>query len=134
MNIKPIKTEKEYEAALKEIERLFDADPNTPDGDLLDIWVTLVEVYEDEHYPIPLPDPIEAIFFYMESRELTRTDLESYIGSRARVSEILNRKRPLTLSMIQRLHTGLGIPAEILVQPYKIATSHKTSYRTAVTA
>lgn len=134
MNIKPIKTEKEYQAALKEIERLFEADLNTPDGDLLDVLVTLVEAYEDEHYPIPLPDPIEAIFFYMESRELTRTDLEPYIGSRARVSEILNRKRPLTLSMIQRLHSELGIPAEILVQPYKISTSHKASYRTAVAA
>lgn len=134
MNIKPIKTQKEYEAALKEIERLFEADLNTPDGDLLDVLVTLVEAYEDEHYPIPLPDPIEAIFFYMESRELNRTDLEPYIGSRARVSEILNRKRPLTLSMIQRLHSELGIPAEILVQPYKISTSHKASYRTAVAA
>ena len=134
MNIKPIRTEKEYEAALKEIERLFDANPGTPDGDSLDILVTLVEVYEDEHYPIPLPDPIEAIFFYMESRELTRIDLESYIGSRARVSEILNRKRPLTLSMIQRLHAGLGIPAEILVKPYKILTPHKASHRTAVAA
>ena len=134
MNIKPIRTEREYEAALKEIERLFGADPGTPDGDLLDILVTLVEVYEDEHYPIPLPDPIEAIYFYMESRELTRVDLEPYIGSRARVSEVLNRKRHLTLSMIQRLHTGLGIPAEILVQPYKITISHGASHRTAVAA
>jgi len=134
MNIKPIRTEREYEAALKEIERLFDADPGTPDGDLLDILVTLVEVYEDEHYPIPLPDPIEAIYFYMESRELTRVDLEPYIGSRARVSEVLNRKRHLTLSMIQRLHTGLGIPAEILVQPYKIIISHRASHRTSVAA
>ena len=134
MNIKPIRTEKEYKAALKEIEHLFDADPGTPDGDALNILVTLVEVYEDEHYPIPLPDPIEAIFFYMESRELTRIDLEPYIGSRARVSEILNRRRPLTLIMIQRLHAGLGIPAEILVQPYKILTSHRTSHRTAIAA
>jgi len=134
MNIKPIRTEREYEAALKEIERLFGADPGTPDGDLLDILVTLVEVYEDEHYPIPLPDPIEAIYFYMESRELTRVDLEPYIGSRARVSEVLNRKRHLTLSMIQRLHTGLGIPAEILVQPYKITISHRASHRTTVAA
>ena len=132
MNIKPIRTEKDYEAALKDIERLFDSEPGTPDGDLLDVLVTLVEVYEDEHYPIPLPDPIEALFFYMESRELTRADLESYIGSRARVSEILNRKRPLTLSMIQRLHAGLGIPAEILVQPYKILTSHRAPQHTAV--
>ena len=134
MEVKTIKTESEYKSALKEIERLFDATPNTPDGELLDILITLVEVYEDEHCPIPLPDPIEVIFFYMESRELTRTDLEPYIGSRARVSEILNRKRPLTLSMIQRLHSELGIPAEILVQTYKISSSYKASYRTAVAA
>src|SRR5512141_190102 len=104
MDMKPIKTEKEYEAALKEIEHLFDATLGTPDSDRLDVLVTLVEVYEDEHYPIPLPDPIEAILYYMESRGLTRADLEPYIGGRARVSEILNRKRPLTLSMIQRLN------------------------------
>ena len=134
MEVKTIKTESEYKSALKEIERLFDATPNTPDGELLDILITLVEVYEDEHCPIPLPDPIEAIFFYMESRELTRTDLEPYIGSRARVSEILNRKRPLTLSMIQRRHSELEIPAEILVQTYKISSSYKASYRTAVAA
>ena len=123
MDIKPIKTEKEYEVALKEIENLFDAEPGTPDGDRLEVLVALVEVYEDEHYPIPLPDPIEAINYYMESRGLTRADLEQYIGSRARVSEILNRKRPLTLSMIQRLHDGLGIPADVLVQPYELAVA-----------
>ena len=134
MEIKPIKTEKDYNNALKEIEKLFDSASGTPEGDLLDVLSTLVEAYEDEHYPIPAPDPIEAIYYFMESRGLTRVDIEPYIGSRARVSEVLNRKRPLTLSMIQRLHTGLGIPAEILVQPYKIATSHKASYRTAVAA
>lgn len=123
MNIKPIKTEKEYEAGLKEIEQLFDAEPDSPDGDRLEVLVGLVEAYEDKHYPIPLPDPIEAILFYMEARGLTRADLEQYIGSRARVSEILNRKRPLTLSMIQRLHEGLGIPAEVLVQPYELAVT-----------
>jgi HTH-type transcriptional regulator/antitoxin HigA len=129
MNIKPIKTEKEYEAALEEIERLFDADPDTPSGDRLEVLVTLVEAYEDIYYPIPLPDPIEAILYYMESRSLTRADLEKYIGSRARVSEILNRKRPLTLSMIQRLHEGLGIPAEVLVQPYELAATNSKSPR-----
>lgn len=130
MEIKPIKTEKEYETALKEIERLFHAEPGTPDSDRLEVIGALVEVYEEEHYAIPLPDPIEAILYYMESRGLTRADLEKYIGSRARVSEILNRKRLLTLSMIQRLHEGLGIPAEVLVQPYDLATSHsKTSRR-----
>ncbi len=130
MDIKPIKTEKDYEEALKEIERLFLAAPGTPESDRLEILGALVEAYEDEHYPIPLPDPIEAILFYMESRGLTRADLEQYIGSRARVSEILNRKRPLTLSMIQRLHEGLEIPAEVLVQPYELATDEsKPSHR-----
>lgn len=121
LQIKPIKTEKEYDAALKEIERLFHAAPGTPEADRLQVIGTLVEAYEDEHYAIPLPDPIEAIYYYMESRGLTRADLEQYIGSRARVSKILNRKQPLTLSMIQRLHEGLGIPAEVLVQPYQLA-------------
>ena len=130
MDIKPIRTKKEYEAALKEIERLFHAAPGTPDADRLEVIGALVEAYEDEHYSIPLPDPIEAILHYMESRGLTRADLEQYIGSRARVSEILNRKRPLTLSMIQRLHEGLGIPAEVLVQPYKLTvTDSKPSHR-----
>ena len=130
MDIKPIKTEKEYEAALKEIEHLFDAEPGTPEGDRLEVLAALVESYEDKHYPISLPDPIEAIHYYMESRGLTRADLEQYIGSRARVSEILNRKRPLTLSMIQRLHEGLGIPAEVLVQPYELDTAaSKPSHR-----
>ncbi len=134
MKIKPIKTEKEYKAALKDIERIFDTDPNTPEGDRLDVLVTLVEVYEDEYYPIPLPDPIEALHYFMESRGLTRADIEPYIGSRARVSEILNRKRPLTLPMIQRLHTELGIPAEVLVKPYKVSTTGKTHNRVSIAA
>jgi HTH-type transcriptional regulator/antitoxin HigA len=134
MNIKPIKTEADYEYALKEIEKLYGAEPGTSAGDRLDVLTTLVEVYEDEHYAIPAPDPIEAINYFMESRGLTRADLEPYIGSRARVSEVLNRKRPLTLSMIQRLNKELGIPAEILVKPYKTKVSHKSSQRTAITA
>src|SRR6266496_5006187 len=120
MDIKPIRTEQDYDAALKEIEKLFDAELGTEEGDRLEILSTLVEAYEDARYDIPAPDPIEAINYFMESRGLTRADLEPYIGSRARVSEILNRKRPLTLSMIQRLHIALGIPAEMLVKPYKI--------------
>ena len=120
MDIKPIKNEKDYTAALKEIEMIFDAKPGTGEADRLEVLSTLVEAYENEHYDIPAPDPIEAIYYFMESRGLTRSDLEMYIGSRARVSEILNRKRPLTLSMIQRLHTELGIPADVLVKPYKI--------------
>ncbi len=80
---------------------------------------TLVEAYEEKHYHISLPDPIEAIFYYVESRGITRRDLERYIGSRARVSEVLNKKRPLTMEMIRNLHKGLGIPAEVLIQPYR---------------
>lgn len=118
MEIKPIKNEADYQAALAEIELLFDATPDTPEGDRLEILTTLVEVYEDKHYNLPMPDPIEAILYHLESRGLSRRDLETYIGSRARVSEVLNRKRPLTMEMIRNLHTGLGIPAEILIQPY----------------
>ncbi len=122
MDIRPIKTETDYEWALAEIENLLEAEPDTPDGDRLDILVTLVEAYEDDFYSIPMPDPIEMILYTMESRGLTRRDLEPYIGTRARVSEILNRKRPLTLTMIRKLHTGLGISADVLVQPTAIAS------------
>ena len=122
MDIHPIRTEADYEAALAEIERLFDAAPNTPEGDRLEVLATLVEAYEEQHYSIPAPDPIEAIKYYMESRGLCRRDLEPYLGSRARVAEVLNRKRPLSLEMIRRLHTGLGIGAEILLQSYSLAT------------
>jgi HTH-type transcriptional regulator / antitoxin HigA len=119
MRIKPIKTESDYEEALKEIERIFDAAPGTREGDRLDVLTTLVEAYEEKYFHIPLPDPIEAILYYVESRGFTRGDLERYIGSRARVSEVLNRKRPLTMEMIRNLHKGLGIPAEVLIQPYR---------------
>jgi HTH-type transcriptional regulator / antitoxin HigA len=118
IEIKPIKTEIDYELALKEIERLFVAEPGSSDGDRLEILTALVEVYENQHYALPLPDPVEAIKYYLESRGLSRHDLEKYLGSRARVSEILNRKRPLSLEMIRRLHDGLGIPAEVLILPY----------------
>lgn len=134
MEIKPIKTEKDYNAALKEIENLFNAVPGTPDGDRLEVLSTLIEAYEDAHYEIPAPDLIEALHYFMESRGLTRADMEPYIGSRARVSEILNRKRPLTLPMIQRLHTELGIPAEVLVKPYKVSTSGKPHNRVSIAA
>jgi HTH-type transcriptional regulator / antitoxin HigA len=120
MDVKPIKTEADYEAALAEIEQLFDAKSGTPEGDRLEVLAALVEIYEDEHYEIPLPDPIEAINYYIESRGLSRQDLEPYFGSRARVSEILNRRRPLSLEMIRRLSVGLGIPAEVLIQPYEL--------------
>lgn len=118
--IRPIKSETDHEAALREIELLLDAAPDTSEADRLDVLVTLVQAYEAKHFPIPLPDPITAIDYYMESRGLARRDLEQYIGSRARVSEILNRKRQLTVDMIRRLHAGLGIPAEVLIQPYQL--------------
>ena len=118
MRIKPIKTEADYHAALKEIERIFDAAPGTREGDRLEVLTTLVEAYEERHYSIPLPDPVEAILCHMESRGLSCRDIETYIGSRARVSEVLNRKRPLTVEMIRSLNKGLGIPAEVLIQPY----------------
>jgi HTH-type transcriptional regulator/antitoxin HigA len=120
MDIKPIRTQRDYKAALEEIERLFDAKPGTPDGDRLDVLATLVEVYEQQHYPILPPDPVEAILYFMESRGMGRKDLEPYLGSRAKVSEVLNRKRPLSIEMIRRLHKGLGIPAEVLILPYDL--------------
>jgi HTH-type transcriptional regulator/antitoxin HigA len=116
-----IKTETDYEGALAEIEQLFEANPGTLEADRLEVLTTLVGSYENQHYAIPLPDPVEAILYYLESRGLTRRDLELYLGSRARVSEILNRKRPLSLEMIRRLHDGLGIPAEVLIQAYEKA-------------
>jgi HTH-type transcriptional regulator/antitoxin HigA len=119
MSLKPIKTEADYQAALQEIEGLFEASPGTPAGDRLEILTTLVEAYEDKHYPIPKPDPVEAILYYLESRELSPRDLEPYLGSRTRVSEILNRRYPLSLEMIRTLHLALGIPAEVLIQPYE---------------
>ncbi len=122
MDIQPIHTEADYEAALVEIDRLFDATPKTPEGNRLEVLATLVEAYEEQHHSIPAPDPIEAIKYHMESRGLCRRDLEPYLGSRARVAEVLNRKRPLSLEMIRRLHTGLGIAAEILIKPYSIVT------------
>ncbi len=122
MYIKPIRTEQEYQEALAEIERLFEAEPGTPEGDQLDVWVTLVEAYEEKYYAIPLPDPIEAIEYHMERLGLHRHDLEPYLGSRSRVSEILNRKRSLTLSMMRRLSEGLGISLEVLAQKYPLAS------------
>ena len=117
MNIKPIKTDADYRAALKEIESLMMAQPDTPDGEKLDVLVTLVEAYESKHYPLNLPDPVEAIKFEMEQKGLTIKDLEPMIGKSNRVYEILNRKRSLTLSMIRRLHQELNIPAESLIKP-----------------
>lgn len=116
MEIKPIKSNRDYRAALDEIDRLMDARANTAEGDRLDVLVTLAEAWEEKHWPIESPDPVEAILFAMEQRGLSRRDLEPFIGSRARVAEVLNHKRPLTLPMIRRLHNGLGIPAESLIR------------------
>lgn len=116
MDIKPLKTEADYQAVLKEIEILMHAKADTPEGDRLDVLVTLVEAYEAKHYPLDLPDPVEAIKFTMEQKGLTVKDLEPMIGRSNRVYEILNHKRPLTLKMIWRLHKGLGIPAESLIR------------------
>lgn len=132
MEIKPIKNEVNYQATLKEIELLFDAAPDTPEGDRLEVLTTLVEAYEERHYSIPMPDPIEAISYHMESRGLTRRDLEPHIGSRARVSEVLNRKRQLTMEMIRNLHKGLGIPAEVLIQPYHDELMYRKSFLDSV--
>lgn len=116
MEIKPIKTDADYRAALKEVESLMSADPNTPEGEKLDILVTLIEAYEHKHFPLDLPDPVEAIKFEMEQKGLTVKDLEPMIGKSNRVYEVLNRKRTLTLRMIQKLHQELGIPAESLIK------------------
>ena len=117
MNIKPIKAKADYRAALKEIESLMMAKHNTPQGERLDVLVTLVEAWERKHYPIDLPDPVEAIKFAMEQRGLSVKDLVPMIGAPNRIYEVLNRKRPLSLKMIWRLHKHLGIPAESLIRP-----------------
>ncbi|MDB3935846.1 transcriptional regulator [Granulosicoccus sp.] len=115
MDIQPIKTEKDYEAALQLIEELWDSEEGTAESDRLDILITLVDAYEQINHTIYPPDPIAAIEFHMDQNDLTRADLETYIGSRARVSEVLNRKRGLSIEMIRNLHEGLGIPLESLI-------------------
>jgi HTH-type transcriptional regulator/antitoxin HigA len=116
MDIKPIKNDADYRAAFKEVETLMMAAPNSPEGERLDVLVTLIEAYERKHHALDLPDPLEAIKFAMESRGLTAKDLQPMIGRLNRVYEVLSRKRPLTLKMIWRLHKGLGIPAESLIK------------------
>jgi HTH-type transcriptional regulator/antitoxin HigA len=125
MEVKPIKNESDYDAALAEIADLMDARANTPEGDRLDVLVTLVEAYEEKHWRVNPPDPIEAIKLRMQQRGLSRSDLEQVLGSKSRVSEVLNRKRPLTIEMIRRLHAKLGIPAESLIR----ATTRKARRR-----
>ena len=115
--VSPIRTEEDYRVARGRIEKLMSAEPNTPEGDELDVLATLVDAYESEHFPMDAPDPITAIEFLMEQKGLTRKDLEPMIGSRARVSEVMNRKRGLTLAMVRRVRSGLGISADLLVGP-----------------
>ena len=116
MDITPIKTRRDYRRALKQIEGLMTAKRGTPEGDCLDVLVTLVEAWERRHSPIDLPDPVEAIKYHMDQNGLQPRDLIPFIGSRNRVHEVLNRRRSLTLKMIWRLHEGLGIPAESLIK------------------
>ncbi len=118
MKIAPIKNEREYQRALKELEKVFDAKLNTPEGDTAEVLMLLIEDYEKKHYPIEAPDPIEAIKFRMEQMGYKQKDLEKAIGNKSRVSEILNRKRKLTLEMIRNLHEKLNIPLEALVHAY----------------
>src|ERR1700729_77015 len=118
--LRPIRTETDYEAALAEVGRLWGAKSGTPTGDRLDVLVTLIEAYEDKHYPMDAPDPITAIQFRMEQQGLTRKDLEPLIGSRARVSEVMTGKRGLTLAMVRRVRAKLGISADLLVGTGKV--------------
>ena len=115
--VRPIRTRRDYETALKEVERLWGAKAGTPDGDRLDVLATLIDAYETEHHPMDPPDPIEAIKFRMEQQGLTRRDLEEIIGTRTRIAEVLSRKRGLSIAMIRRLHERLGISAEVLIRP-----------------
>jgi HTH-type transcriptional regulator / antitoxin HigA len=120
--IRPIRTEADYDVALARAEALMDAEEGTPEADELDILATLIEAYEDKHYPMDPPDPIDAIKYRMEQQGLTRKDLEPMIGTRTRVAEVLNGKRNLSITMIRNLHAKLGISAEVLIQPPRKST------------
>lgn len=120
MNIRPIKTKRDHANALKRIEQLMAAKANSPEGDELDVLVTLVEAFEARHYAIDAPDPIAAIQHRMEALGMERKDLEPLLGSKSRVSEVLNRKRKLTMDMVRTLHVKMNLPAEALIQDYKI--------------
>lgn len=120
MPLRPIRTKREYQAALKETEALWNVRSGSPDADRLEVLVLLIEAYEQEHFPIEAPDPIDFLLHVMEARGLSRKDLERYIGSRARVAEVLNRVRPLTLEMIRRLADGLNLPADVLIRGYPL--------------
>jgi len=127
IRIRPINDDESYQEALENIELLFDASPGTPEGDILDVLVTLVDAFEKREFRFPKPDPIEAIKYQMEKFGLSRRDLEPFIGTRARVSEILNKKRKLTLSMIRKLEAGLSIPAEALIRDYEFKEKNESA-------
>ncbi len=120
MELHPIRNKREHAAALKEVEALWNARKGSPEEDRLLVLALLIEAYEREHLPIPAPDPIDLLLHVLEARGLARKDLEPFIGSRARVAEVLNRVRPLTIEMIRRLCDGLGLPADVLIQGYKL--------------
>jgi len=123
MELKLIRTKHDYRAALAEVDRLWDAPAESPDCDQLDVLTLLIEQYEREHFPMADPDPIDFLTDVMQARGLSRKDLEPYIGPRGRVSDILNRTRPLTLEMIRKLADGLNLPAEVLIRPYHLRQS-----------
>ena len=120
MELRPIQSKREHQAALKEAEALWNAPEGTPEADRLEVLTLLIEAYEREHFPIEDPDPIDFLKHIMEARGLARKDLEPYIGSRARVAEVLNRVRPLTLEMIRNLSDGLELPADVLIRGYRV--------------
>ena len=120
MNIKPIKSEKDYQEALKRLDELFDAKIGTPESDEADIWALLIDNYENEHYPIEAPDPIEAIWIRMEEMQIKQVDLIPEIGGKSRVSEVLNRKRKLTVDLIRKLTTRLDLSANLLIKDYQL--------------
>ena len=120
MQLRPIRNKREHAAALKQAEALWNARKGSPEEDRLLLLTLLIEAYEREHFPVPAPDPVDLLLHVLEARGLARKDLEPYIGSRARVAEVLNRVRPLTIEMIRRLCDGLGLPADVLIQGYKL--------------
>jgi HTH-type transcriptional regulator / antitoxin HigA len=120
-DVRPIRSEADYRSALEEIEALFDAPVGSPEADRLEVLATLVHAYEERTIPMRAPDPVEALLYFMESRGISKRDVEACIGSRGRLSEVLNRKRPLTIGMIRRLHERLGISADLLIGAYPLA-------------
>ena len=126
--VKPIRSEADYEKALAEVERLWGTRSGTPEGDRLDVLATLIDAYESAHHPIDPPDPIEAIKFRMEQQGLTRKDLEGILGTRTRVAEVLNRRRGLSINMIRRLHDKLGISAEVLIRPSRTEAGRRVGW------